>query len=240
MGWELREALICSGLWTSEAEVNNYFSNINCELDDAFQKGILKKDEKFQLVDSAGGYTNNEILWILSLSWRLIFEHISLNNYIPGCIPSNTSDIVSTEDACLTTHIDLFNYHSAEYSSVVNGVIKSYYSAISLIYIFMSILSFIVIVLSICYSIFKHKKLISCWVNVYVSSFLILCFWIFAFIYSFGIVWFSAFLTDSQNLSYQCIYYSSALPAFLVIIFILSISVIYHIFMDANKKYIVK
>lgn len=60
--WVLRGAIVDSGLWTSEKDVNEIFKQANNELDEAFKKGELKKAEgRIQILASTGGYSWDEI-----------------------------------------------------------------------------------------------------------------------------------------------------------------------------------
>lgn len=60
--WSLRDALDKTGMYTSETDVNDFFKQVNVELDRAFKNGTLPKSHKFQISSSGGGRTFNEIL----------------------------------------------------------------------------------------------------------------------------------------------------------------------------------
>ena len=84
--WALRYALDNAGLWESEKQVSELFHQINEELDEAFQKGTLKKDKKIQLVSSMGGRSLQEIISMKDMIIKTYKITILLEEYSPGGI----------------------------------------------------------------------------------------------------------------------------------------------------------
>lgn len=85
--WIMRSELFDAGLWTSEAEVNEMFKQVNAELEEAFRNGTLKKAEgRIQLLASTGGYTWDEITNsdILGQIWASLEDSIWFTRYEIG------------------------------------------------------------------------------------------------------------------------------------------------------------
>jgi len=79
--WVLPDAMSQAGLWQSHAQVEQFFRQVNTELDQAFQSGKLKKDKRIQLVSSASGLTWSEIAGLRPLLWQGIKTGVWYDGY---------------------------------------------------------------------------------------------------------------------------------------------------------------
>ncbi len=84
LGWGIRDALVATGQWWSEPDVQDFFRQVNEELDAAFADGTLEKDTKIQLVSSAGGRTPAEIISLRREAGMIFQAHVLLKAYAPG------------------------------------------------------------------------------------------------------------------------------------------------------------
>lgn len=220
LGWELRSALDGCGLWNSERYVNDIFKKANNEIDLAFKNNELIKDDKIQLVPSAGGYSFDEIKIVLKLSLELIYEHLSLSNYLPGSIGSDISYAPSTDQACETFHIDFYNYNNdVGFRDITNCAIKIYFSISAMLNLVLLIIVFVLLVFLVVYRLINISKKNHLYCKkLYYLLFMMFSFVFFMWAYCFSIMWFSSFLTGTTSPGYQSIFYSSACPAFLLFI----------------------
>ena len=60
--WVLRTSLDSTGLWKSDAQINELFAQVNEEISQAFVDGTLEKDDRISLTSSGGSRTFSEIL----------------------------------------------------------------------------------------------------------------------------------------------------------------------------------
>lgn len=81
--WQVRHALTVSDLWVSESYIQQLFSQINREVDQAFNDGYLQETEKIFLLKSLGPRTPEEILDVAKSSIKLYLKNLLLIDWKP-------------------------------------------------------------------------------------------------------------------------------------------------------------
>lgn len=85
IAWVVHTAIVSTGLFTSEKDVNDMFHQVNLELDNAFKSGKLRKSPLFRPTSSVGGYTWTEMKTLVPDTVRSYRGLILLHQYEPGC-----------------------------------------------------------------------------------------------------------------------------------------------------------
>lgn len=150
--WALRTALLETGLWQSEKQVQELFKQVNDELEAAFREGILQKDDAIQLISSGGGRTVEEILQLADPMLREYAGAVFLHAYVPGaCAEGNYMDILSCEHATLLTHTNLLplvgtrlRFSEAEIANRIIRPLFSLYSVLNPALFLLSVIGFAV------------------------------------------------------------------------------------------------
>ena len=81
LSWVMMTELLESDTCHSAIEQELFLKLVNAEIDAAFEKGILQKDDKFQLVSSMGGYSFEEILELKTLIFQIYKTHLLMDAY---------------------------------------------------------------------------------------------------------------------------------------------------------------
>lgn len=95
--WAFRDSLHNVGLYTNEQTASNFLSEVNDDLDSAFENGTIEKSDKIFISESANGKSLNEILelypYILSgIKANLFYEGITINDVpLDGTTFTNTN-----------------------------------------------------------------------------------------------------------------------------------------------------
>lgn len=223
--WILREEMNNVGIYYSEAWVEDFFTQVNRELDGAFKSGTLEKqDGVLQIVSSAGGYTGEEIaslkdIIVAGFRGAVVLDgyKLGLGNVGPEEITSYSSTI---EYACGITHLTyLSDYSEFRLSSDKTvGLI----SPIIFIYKFLNTVLFAITILIIVYelvfiiiNIKTVKTFLKNRCKIYIGVLGSFVFLGISFCYAAAISWFSAFLfTDGINMTILN-FYNIALPGLL-------------------------
>lgn len=222
--WVLRTALIDTNLWTNESEVSDLFGKVNIELEEAFKTGHLEKDNRIQLLSSAGGRTISQILSLYRLMGKGFLGAVFLKDYAPGIqIVGNADNKEVAQKAAELTNTDyLLDYSKKPMSNIVNGIIKGMYwlyrivNSILLINCLVSIIGAFVRLIK---KIKKHIRIDKIAVYLQFSSFVCLG---IGLAYSFAISWFSEFLFMETFDPVILNFYMVGLPAVLTFSYFLS------------------
>lgn len=201
--WVLRNALIDTGLWQSEKQVSDLFHQVNIELKNAFANGILKKDNKIQILSSAGGRSLIEILHLKNTIIQEYKNCIFLDGYGPGGQFDENEDYGSSETATIFTNMNHLNFigpannhkmSELAYGNKIAAFIFNIYSSINPIILILSILSLFLM------SFMRSLKI----KNNLINNYLIITMFILAgisFAYSLGIGWFSEYIWNYQAIN---------------------------------------
>lgn len=202
--WVLRTALVDSNLWQSEKQVSDLFKQVNIELKSAFDNKLLIKENKFQLISSAGGRSLEEIIRIKDTIAKEYKNCIFLEGYVPGGNLGDNADPNSCEIATFLTNMNHLplgepaNNHKAKeltYGNTVASGIFKIYSYINPILILLSILNFLLTSLLI---IFKIRKCHSSCLFSLLTMFILFG---ISLVYAFGIGWFSEFIWKNDTIN---------------------------------------
>lgn len=83
--WDIRYALLTSGLWQSDGQVDALFRQVNAELDAAFADGSLPRDtQRIHLLASVGGMTRDDLRTVLDGAMRSLYSQVVLDDFSPG------------------------------------------------------------------------------------------------------------------------------------------------------------
>lgn len=199
--WVIRTALLNSGLWQSEKQVQELFAQVNDELAAAFKSGQLQKDDAIQLLSSGGGRTPEEILGLKTPVLREYACAVFLHSYLPGAnYESDYTDILSCEQATLLTHTNLLPLAATTLRVKESGAANRVILIIFKIYSILNPALFILAVIGLAVSLVRllrrkrsgmaDKEALLLLVSVFALAALfgIGC------MYSFSIAWFAEFV----------------------------------------------
>ncbi|MDO5688048.1 MAG: hypothetical protein Q4G29_01895 [Pseudoscardovia radai] len=110
--WDVRYALVMSGLWQSDGQVDALFRQVNAELDAAFADGSLPRDtQRIHLLASVGGMTRDDLRAVLDGAMRSLYSQVVLDDFSPGGRAGDASDAsVASEAANLANTPYLVDY----------------------------------------------------------------------------------------------------------------------------------
>lgn len=98
--WDVRYALVTSGLWQSDGQVDALFRQVNAELDAAFADGSLPRDtQRIHLLASVGGMTRDDLHAVLDGAMRSLYSQVVLDNFAPGSRTGDTLDASAAAEA---------------------------------------------------------------------------------------------------------------------------------------------
>lgn len=81
LNWVMLTELFNSGTCKTASDQELFLKTVNAEIEDAFEKGILQKDNKFQLISSMGGYSSEEIFELKDLMIESYKTHLLMTDY---------------------------------------------------------------------------------------------------------------------------------------------------------------
>ena len=236
LAWALRDALLDTGLYTSERDVQEFFRTVNNELDEAFKSGTLHRDkETHQLLPSTGGYTSSEIANLFTNVADSFLGAIILKGYRPGLGNVSEEEISAYQTECdmaasvtnerYVSNIDLFNNKHASSDRLIPCLtfLAWIYRVINVVLFVLSlVLMFLFIIRALShYQSHKHiaKNNLKPYMFVIGSAAMLgisIC-------YAFSISWFSAFLFEDGIDMTILNFYNIALPGLLMYMNILSL-----------------
>jgi hypothetical protein len=240
LNWLMMDALLSTGNWTSQEQVESTFTRINNELKEAFENGTLKKEDRFALVSMTGGYTLEEIFSLRHLMATILKNAVFLSAYTgeityfdvltslwstPSYATKPDSSVLET--AVEFTGIEAFNDISKAGDLVTSPAAKT---AISLIFTVYRILNPILLLLSFV-SLLRfvqcRKSLHEDWVVPSLFAAGTVLFWLLTLVYTFALAWFSPFLLPSiTDNGAVMVFYTPAVPALLFFVYICSVSLL--------------
>lgn len=211
--WILRDAIVDSGLWSSEAEVADLFKQINDELDQAFLDGRLKEDSKFRLLPSTGGRTKEELANFRYYMSDLYLTVFHLDGYEVGGVMSEEFEAEVTGlaieycNANLAPLIGVGNEMAVVRVTKANRVVHAIFMLYKCLHPIVCLLTLAGCICFLFYGIQKLRKkeridTLSFWLFILLIGLVAL-----SLVYAFCICWFTTFIMSQRWLSY----YSSAL-----------------------------
>ncbi len=199
--WVLRTALVDSGLWESEVQVNELFGQINKEIEAAFNSGELKEDSKLQITSFAGGRSWQEIKELFNEILQSYKTTIYLDGYEPGGRWGTTTDLSSAQVATLLTHMNQLDLEGSAYDqrslemsigNAIAAVIFKIYSILNPVLLTLSMVAFFISIVRILRkqnSMEKHFKSICV---LFLAGTVMLVG--FSLAYAFSVSWFSEYV----------------------------------------------
>ena len=148
-----------TGIWESEEQIDNLFGQINKELEEAFNNGSLEKDNKIQIVSSAGGRSLTEMKKLIYYTKEGLLCNINLEGYSLKKVGNSGSSDMETLEAYRkktkeTLPIDIpqeeLDSSSVEYNKIMDAVLK--------IYSIINIICFTIMIFMILLYIIKYIK----------------------------------------------------------------------------------
>lgn len=234
--WVMRSALVNTNLWENEKQVNDMFKQVNKELDEAFKNGKLKKEDRIQLLSSAGGKTPKEIWNLRGIIFASYRNTIFLTDYQTGIKDSEQDYMWTVEHYAKVTRETYIvgntrNKKELKVYSKIIEVIFWIYRIVNPVLFFALTINFIIGLVKFILSI-KNKVM-----KLDIIKYLIiLCFFMISFAYTFGISWFTEFLHRyGINNSWQN-YYCVALPILLIFPYLLSVDMICDYIKELKNK----
>lgn len=203
--WVLRMSLEETGVWQSEKQVTELFAQVNDELEQAFENGILVKDDKFQLLSSTGGKSAQEIGEIFKAAFVEYKIHIILEGYRPGASQQAGKNDGMGQIASVLLNMDLMPLDGSAYQyrdmevAIANKIISVLFRVYKVIQFILSLFTVVGLVWSIILCIkklkgriqfadFQKEIMLICSICVLLGI---------SFVYAFGIAWFSSHMGNT-------------------------------------------
>ncbi len=233
LGWRLRDALRAAKLYKSEKEVNDFFRQVNKEIDEAYKNGTLKKQEGVvQILSSAGGYTVEEIKGLKDEVKQGYAGAIMMSGITPGIGPVSDDEILENikvvDIATKYTHLDYLENYSKQAKRTER--IVPVLNKITLLYKYVNIVFCLLTCGIILFEIVKFflstKTLKTFWqkrVKITLKAMTSLVFLGISMCYVFFIGWFSAFLFEDGINQSILNFYNIALPGILTFAYVFAI-----------------
>lgn len=221
--WVLRTALHDTDTWTNEKEMEKLFKKVNTELENAFETGKLKKEDKIQLLSSVGGKSWDEIENVFTYAYQGYFKSIVLEGYKAGGIKGDLEEKeVIKHAALITKHPYLNNYNNKTLKNnqkSANKKVKRIFSLYSLINPLLFVISILAIVIE--FIRILRKKFDQRHIFIIIAMIMLIG---LNFVYSFAICWFADFLmVNPGHHMYWYNYYALAVPVLMGIVYMLGI-----------------
>ena len=164
VAWSLRDALLASNLFNNEKQTNDFFKDVNNELDEAFANGSLKVSDKIFITSSANGKKFDEIkgmkLYIMeAIKTSIFYNNVSIldfpikgtSQHIVNNNTTNTEDILN--DDLLSENEVKNDFFTEKFPLILMKSDLTIYKIISYLIVLFSAIGFII---SITYQI-KNK-----------------------------------------------------------------------------------
>ena len=135
--WVLRTSLDSTGLWKSDAQINELFAQVNEEISQAFVDGTLEKDDRISLTSSGGSRTFSEILELQDEITQTYRTSILMEGYVAQKGQTEYNRLESCSTASYITNMNFLpieNGYTAGFqekkamvgNSIASGIIKLY------------------------------------------------------------------------------------------------------------------
>ena len=227
--WVLRTSLEKQGIWKSEKQINELFKNVNFEIEIAFKNGKLRKENRIQLLSSAGGRNPHEILQLRKLIYLGFKETILLESYIPGTINMPTYDMETTQNISKLTYENNLNGTLTNKQKKSNWYVEKIVNNIFSIYRFINIVLFMLLFFVILSKTIAYAKKIMKRIKINRNELfeycLILIITLISVMYVFSISWFDEFIFADGINKVIVNFYLAALPVLLVLPYMLSLNI---------------
>lgn len=123
MTWVMKDAVYDAGISDNAAGIQDYFRQVNAELKEAFDQGVLKKDDRISVLASTGGVAKDEAFYLLTRMFKVYLEHLFLNTYAPGAAlqPENDPEMVAKVSGLLNEKLLYDEDGLAERTAQIEG-----------------------------------------------------------------------------------------------------------------------
>lgn len=112
--WIINDAVISTGIAENQAQKQAFFRKVNQELEEAFENGTLRKDQKrIHLHSSIGGISKKGLIRCIGDGVDLFRRHVLLAGYVPGALIYNFPEL---QDLCEKASI-FANFQLTAYTS---------------------------------------------------------------------------------------------------------------------------
>ena len=236
LGWVLNWALGESGVWQSEAQVQELFAQINAELDAAFEDGRLQEDDRFQLVASSGGKTREEILALRH--WVDVAYRAALIQYGYSADRENVTEVsdlspgeqevwilaaaLSGEGSILSAEKTASDH---AWGSRFARADMAAYRVVNVLFMLCSVAAwFAAIVVSVSRRTWIRGERLFLFLGVFFLMGI-------GTMYAFAVSWFSSFVGEGAVVAYTC-----ALPGILVLVYVLGLSLLKDLIPEFRRK----
>ena len=214
--WVLRTSLDSTGLWKSDAQINELFAQVNEEISQAFVDGTLEKDDRISLTSSGGSRTFSEILELQDEITQTYRTSILMEGYVAQKGQTEYNRLESCSTASYITNMNFLpieNGYTAGFqekkamvgNSIASGIIKLY-SILNPMLCLIAIVGFFLTLISLLArknQASKETKRLFVFALSTVFVFALSTVFVFAgmsLVYAFGISWFSEFIWRETNI----------------------------------------
>lgn len=226
--WVLRTALEQTGMWNGEKEMQDLFAKVNQELDQAFEEGTLKEDQRIQILSSAGGRTAEEIRQLAPLALEGFAGAVALKGYEPAIDRvggTQVPEVIPWAETVTNTDY-LHDYSLKPRSRVYNILVRSLFFGYSVLNQALFALLLVVMVLSaasLLIRLFRRKKINARDRFLTGSVWFSLC---LSVVFVFSVLWFAEFLFTDELSMVVLNFYLAAVPALLSFGYLFSVDYI--------------
>lgn len=230
--WQLRFAIDDSMGWNSESEIQAYFKQVNLELEEAFNSGVLQRTNKITLSNSMVPMTSSEITSLIKPTFRAFYWSINpLEQYMVTSSKNDTLNEVrkiSSEGNTDKGESDvLFGYrrlgidpHDPNPEFVSFSLCQNVANVVTIIYSIVNHLLLIILFVNMVCIIKTKIWRVSSRANIIIFSCLLLA---YSFIYSFIVTWYDQFV-ESEYVTF--FYTAGYISPLVVTSFIISLGVL--------------
>lgn len=221
--WVLRTSLDSTGLWKSDAQINELFAQVNEEISQAFVDGTLEKDDRISLTSSGGSRTFSEILELQDEITQTYRTSILMEGYVAQKGQTEYNRLESCSTASYITNMNFLpieNGYAVGFqekkamvgNSIASGIIKLY-SILNPMLCLIAIVGFFLTLISLLARKNQASK-----ETKRLFVFALSTVFVFAgmsLVYAFGISWFSEFIwreTDIINTNVLKLYTIGIVP----------------------------
>ncbi|MFR3201759.1 MAG: hypothetical protein ACLTOZ_03570 [[Clostridium] leptum] len=198
--WVLRTSLDSTGLWKSDAQINELFAQVNEEISQAFVDGTLEKDDRISLTSSGGSRTFSEILELQDEITQTYRTSILMEGYVAQKGQTEYNRLESCSTASYITNMNFLpieNGYTAGFqekkamvgNSIASGIIKLY-SILNPMLCLIAIVGFFLTLISLLARKNQASK----------ETKRLFVFAGMSLVYAFGISWFSEFIWRETNI----------------------------------------
>ncbi len=241
--WVLRSALIDTGIWENEAQIDKLFRQINSEIEEAFKTEVLEKENKFQLTASAVGRDVTEMLQLSNIVIREYGTALFLMGYEPGGQLGEYGNFESYEFVTQLINEklrmpDYDSYRVVEYQ-MENSIVEVIFKIYSLLNPLLFILAIFSAVDIACKLIKKREFLSQKGNSINLCCALLIFVLIgISFIYAFAISWFVEFLLRGTVFDWTLLkFYSIGLVPILVLVQLLGAYLFFEVCKTRNRSH---